>query len=417
MPSPVTSSSSCPFAPRQHGQCGISDVVVIGAGLAGASAACVLARLGLRVTLVDPRPNCPPVFKAEKIEPDQAELFRKLRIFQTILPHAAPIREVRSYYNGRLCRVNSTEQYGLFYSDMVNALRTEAAERATVKVGRVLGLETTHDLQRIKIAGADDLNARLVILACGINADIPSRLGLKRTLIQREHSLVLGFALAPWTGSAFPFDAATYYSTTASTGIDYISLFRFHRTMRANVVAFPTGSHRSWISRFLADPESALRACFPKLHRAIGYYRVASKVELATISLYRTEIKAPVGIVLIGDAAQNVCPSSGMGLTKILTDLDVLSQCIPQWFATPGMAAEKLADFYLDPRKVAADARALEAGLYRRQACTNTSLRWRIHRTRLHLAMQFGRPVLPPQDPPELTPIPSESERPAPEAA
>lgn len=54
-----------------------ADVVIVGAGLAGASAATVLARKGVRVMLIDSRQTYPACFKAEKIEPDQAELFRK----------------------------------------------------------------------------------------------------------------------------------------------------------------------------------------------------------------------------------------------------------------------------------------------------------------------------------------------------
>lgn len=48
----------------------IADVVIVGAGLAGASAAAVLARKGVRVMLIDSRHTYPTCFKAEKIEPD-----------------------------------------------------------------------------------------------------------------------------------------------------------------------------------------------------------------------------------------------------------------------------------------------------------------------------------------------------------
>ena len=56
------------------------DVLVIGAGLAGSAAAAVLARSGLAVTVIDPNAVFPPLFRAEKIEPDQAALLQSQKL-------------------------------------------------------------------------------------------------------------------------------------------------------------------------------------------------------------------------------------------------------------------------------------------------------------------------------------------------
>lgn len=97
--------------------------------------------------------------------------------------------------------------------------------------------------------------------------------------------------------------------------------------------------------------------------------------------------------MLIGDAFQNSCPSTGSGLSKIFTDVDVLcSEFVPQWFATAGMGADKIASFYANPQKCDMDSDSLRVGLYRRRAATDLSFRWYIHRLRLHLSMQFRRP-------------------------
>ena len=137
-----------------------------------------------------------------------------------------------------------------------------------------------------------------------------------------------------------------------------------------------------------------LERCLPKLDRVIGEYRVVSKVETGGVDLYRTEGVPQPGIVLIGDAFQNVCPATGMGLRKIFTDVDVLcSECVPLWFATPGMGDDKMASFYNHYRKRATDTRAQANAFYQRRASTERSLRWRIHRlVRLYLPKQFGRP-------------------------
>ncbi|MGA7931277.1 MAG: hypothetical protein WCA20_35440, partial [Candidatus Sulfotelmatobacter sp.] len=118
------------------------------------------------------------------------------------------------------------------------------------------------------------------------------------------------------------------------------------------------------------------------------------KVEAVRTDLYRTEGDLPPGIVLIGDAFENSCPSTGKGLTKLLTDVDVMcSDCVPLWFATPGMGTDKMMSFFGHPRKRATDAKALQNAVYHRRASTDRSLRWRIHRFRLRLSMRLGRPA------------------------
>ena len=109
------------------------DVLIVGAGLAGAAAA-VLARLGLRVALVDPRPVSPPAFKAEKIEPDQADLLRRLGLMEEVQRRAAPIPVVQVAYRGRVLRCFAVEQYGILYPSLVSAVREQipaSVERVT----------------------------------------------------------------------------------------------------------------------------------------------------------------------------------------------------------------------------------------------------------------------------------------------
>jgi len=259
------------------------------------------------------------------------------------------------------------------------------------EIGRAVHISNSPELQRVTLASGRILNARLVVLGCGLNGELPCSLHLRRIFVQKRQSVAAGFTLARRDGSAFPFDAVTYHATNKSTGIDYITLFKIRETMRANIFAFPQAG-ADWVRQFVQNPDEGLSQCFPKLDRAIGDYRVISKVETSLINLYRTYITRLDGVVLIGDAAQNVCPSTAMGLTKVLTDVDVLcTKCVPDWFRTPRTDSSKISEFYNFPRKRATDAKALHDALYRRQACTGSSIRWRVHRTRLHIEMRFGK--------------------------
>ncbi len=370
----------------------ICDIVVVGAGLAGAAAAIVLGRQGWRIILVDPSLSHPPIFKAEKIEPDQVRLLRELDLLDPLLPHAGAIREVRAYYNGRFFGSSTTEQYGIYYSDMVNALRACLPSRVQFIPERVVQVANSDDWQRVLLAGGQKLTCRLVVLACGLNSTIPSSLGVNRSYIQKQQSVALAFTIARLDGRPFSFDSITYYSVSPVLGIDYLTLFPMGLAMRANLFAFPAAND-PWVREFIHQPMQGIEKCFPELQRIIGKFRVTSKVENALIHLYRTEGQPPPGIVSIGDAFENVCPSTGMGLTKILTDVDVLcSQCVPVWFGTAGMGTEKLKSFFNNARKCTVDLKAIRNAFYRRQASTGRSLRWRVHRTRLHLTMRFRKP-------------------------
>ena len=360
--------------------------------MAGTAAACVLGRQGRSVILVDSRAVCPPVFKAEKIEPEQAVLLRKNGLLEFLLPRAAQIREVCACYNGRLFRVVPTEQYGMAYCDMVNSLRERLPGGVEFRLARVTEITNSSELQRVRLDSGEELIARLIVLACGLNAELPTSVNLKRQTLQKHHSVAIAFNLERADGQPFVFQSATCYPASEAHGSDYITLFPIGGTMRANFFAFP-GRDGDWTRQFLKEPEKELRRCFPRLNRAIGEYRLSGPVETSLIHLYCTEGDPVPGVVLIGDAAQNVCPSTGMGLSKVFTDVDVLcSKCVPAWFETPGMGSEKTAEFCSDPQKRVVDAKALADARYRRQARTDRSLRWRIHRARLHFSMMLEDP-------------------------
>lgn len=330
------------------------------------------------------------MFKAEKIEPEQAELLRKLGLLEKILPQATPIREVRSYYGGRFFKVSKTEQYGIRYSDMVNTLRAALPAKVEFKLGRVAQISTSPGLQVLTLESGEQLSCRLIVLACGLNGELLQQLQMERVWVQKPQSTAVGFSLASANGTPFPFDAITYSLMTPRTGIDYVSLFPLDHMLRANLFAFPRPEN-SWLRRLVRDPIRELPHILPKLSKAIGEYRIVGKMEASIINLYRTEGDPPDGVVLIGDASENVCPSTGSGLTKIFTDVDVLSEQMPHWFEAAGMRKEKLRSFSTDPRKLAADTSAFRAARYRRNACSQRSLKWRVHRLRLRLSRHWKR--------------------------
>ncbi len=369
-----------------------SEIIIVGAGLAGSALAAVLGQQGRRVILVDPHSTCPPVFKAEKLDVDQVELLRKFGLLESLFSNSGRWNEVQMGYDGRIFRTVRVEQYGINYADMANALRAQGHPSVEYRRGRVEQIANTGHMQRVKLTGGEELTARLVVLASGISGGLEASLGLRRRMLQREQSLVLGFDVAPAPAQSFNFDSIAYYSISPSTRIGYLTLFKIRNTMRANLFVFRS-VYDPWVREFILEPERMLRRYLPKLTGVTGEYRVISKVESGQADLYRVDGNPQPGVVLIGDAFQSVCPSTGLGLDKILTDVDVLSTCVSRWLATPGMGANKLADFYNHPRKLATDSRALQRAHHHRSAAIDSSLRWRIHRVLLHFKWRFEAAV------------------------
>jgi len=208
-------------------------------------------------------------------------------------------------------------------------------------------------------------------------------------VIQKDQSVVLGFDVEASAAQPFDFDSAVYYSVRPSTRIGYLTLFKVRDTMRANLFVYRS-AYDPWVREFILEPDRMLRRYLPGLSRVTGDFRVIRPVESGCIELCRVDGNPQPGVVLIGDAFQGACPSTGLGLSKVLTDVDVLSGCIPQWLATPGMGTEKLMDLYENPRKQAADSRALRRSHDDRCVAIDRSVRWQIHRSLLHLKWQLS---------------------------
>jgi len=362
----------------------------VGAGLAGASAAAVLSKKGARVVLLDPRETYPACFKAEKIEPDQADLFRKFGLLEGLLPFTSRIRNIVGARNKCILKVRNIEQYGIFYQDMVNGVRKQLPASVTWKIARVQNIVPGPEISKVALMGGETIAARLVVLACGGGGKLLSGLGIRKRMIRERHSFSLGFNIARDDGKPFPFDSLTYYPGAFSTHVAYVTLFPIRGVMRANYFVYRVPGEE-WVSRFSKNPDEQLRQDLPKIGHFTGPFHVAGRVEMCPIDLYRAEGHVQPGLVLLGDVYQGPCPTTGMGVSKVLTDVEVLcNECVTEWLSTPGMGVEKIVQFYQNSRKQTVDADALTGAEYRRLLSTAPSLRWRIHRELSYLRSLFS---------------------------
>ena len=124
-----------------------------------------------------------------------------------------------------------------------------------------------------------------------------------------------------------------------------------------------------------------MRAMMPGLQRMMGEFKVSGPVKIRPADLCVTEGALQPGLVLAGDAFSTSCPAAGTGTTKVFTDVERLCNVyIPNWLATDGMDAQKIAEFYDDPVKTACEARCLAKAYHLRSLSIDNGLSWRARR-------------------------------------
>lgn len=357
------------------------DVAVVGGGLSGTLAAVTLGRAGYRVALIDRHAVYPEEFRVEKIGGELVSRFQRLGLLDAVEAAARPFAEIVNARRGRILDRTRAPHFGFSYETFVTAMRAVLPEGVDFIVGRVNDLRTGAARQQVILHEQSDITARLVVLATGMGDILRRSLGIERHTIHPRQSLSFGFDVRPSGAEALRFPALTYYGEQVSDGIDYLSLFPVAGGTRANLFTFR--DHRDpWVKALRERPKETLAATLPGLAKLLGDYAVIGRVENWIMDLTVARNCRQPGVVLIGDAYQTSCPAAGTGVARLLTDVEQLCLVhVPQWLATPGMAADKIATFYDDPRKQASDASALAQANYRRNLTVATSPAWRARRT------------------------------------
>lgn len=370
----------------------MADICIIGAGLAGTAAASVLAAAGHDVVLADVRDIFPPSFRAEKITTAQMALFDRLGLGAPARACAVPYSHVAVARSGFVYRERSVDEYGMSYSALIESLRGAMPPSVRKITGRVTSIATTDGVQRVVWDEGTAVDARLVIIATGAGHAIHAKLGMERMVVSRNHSLNFGFDVAPPPGG-FTFESLSYYGNGIVDRVAYLTLFRGPDRMRANFYCY-RHIGETWAKEFFRDPGKGIAETLPGLAAVAGRFEVAGAVSVRAVDLHRTVGYRQAGAVLIGDSFTTCCPVVGLGMLKVLTDVDRLCTThIPQWFATPGMSEDKTSAFYDDPVKRQSDAAAWRRSVATKAAATNPGLPWAMRRAGQALACRGMRLV------------------------
>jgi 2-polyprenyl-6-methoxyphenol hydroxylase-like FAD-dependent oxidoreductase len=357
-----------------------TDIVIAGGGLAGSTAAAMLARDGFRVILVDPHDVYPPDLRCEKLDGPQTRILRRTGLADAVLRAGTFDGECWIARFGRVVEKRRGDQYGILYDTLVNTVRAEIPKSAEFINAKVNSIVNSPDRQVVTLSTGDEISARLVIVANGLNIGLRHALKMTREDVSPCHSITIAFDLKPVGRSQFDFPAMTYYPEHASDRMAYVTLFPIGSAMRANFMVY-RDMNDPWLSEMRHRPTETLFALMPALRKITGDAEVVGPVKIRPADLYVTHNHVQPGVVLVGDAFGTSCPAAGTGTSKVFTDVERLCNVhVPQWLATDGMGADKIAGFYADPVKQACDQHSFDKAFSLRSMSIDQGLSWRARR-------------------------------------
>ena len=366
-----------------------TDVAIVGGGLAGSTAAAMLGRAGIAAVLIDPHTVYPHELRCEKLGGEQLDLLRKTGLAETTLRATTLDGEVWEARFGYVVARKPSDQHGVMYDTLVNTVRAQIPGDVETIFAKASAISNSRERQKLVLSNGEEISARLVVFANGLNVGLRQTLGIKRHVISQCHSVTLGFDVEPVGRAAFDFPALTYWPKRSTSRMAYLSIFPIAGAMRANLMVYRDMTD-PWLPAFRQAPEAAMRAMMPGLEDMMDEFRVSGPVRIRPADLCVTEGYIQPGIVLVGDAFSTSCPAAGTGTTKVFTDVERLCNAyIPQWLSTEGMAAEKVAAFYDDPEKKACEARCLAKAYHLRSLSIDNGLAWRARRWARFIVRSF----------------------------
>ncbi len=357
-----------------------TDIAIVGGGLAGSTTAAMLGRAGIDPVVIDPHTVYPPDLRCEKLDSSQVRTLRKTGIADAVLRAGTHDGGVWIARFGRVVDKRSGDQHGILYDTLVNTIRGEIPPSVPFIHAKVTAATTSDERQLVTLSTGEEISARLIVMANGLNSGLRHNLGLTRREVSPCHSITVAFDLKPVGRAAFDFPAMTYYAERVAARMAYITLFPIGTAMRANLMVYREMDD-PWLRRMRQAPEAALRELMPQLSKLTGDFKVAGPVKIRPADLYVTEGYRRAGIVLVGDAFATSCPAAGTGAGKVLVDVERLCNVhIPAWLATGGMGADKMSAFYDDPVKQASDAHSATKAFHLRALSTEPGLAWHARR-------------------------------------
>lgn len=313
------------------------DVVISGGGLVGASLACALAALPLRVALVEAVPiasAAQPSFDDRTIALSRSSriILDGIGAWGAVAALATPIRRIHVSERGRFgSAVISAEQQGVDALGHVVASRDLGAA-LWARLGAAPGVEVfcpgslqapTAGQAQVSMTleagqGGGTLHGRLLVVADGARSSLRQALGIAATERSYEQTAVVGNVAIAGAPSS-----STAYERFSAEGP--LALLPFRDGRYVFVLARPPAAAAAALA---LDDAAFLRLLQDSFGHRLGDFVQLGRRSAYPLSLVQAQAITAPRAAVIGNAAQGLHPVAGQGYNLGLRDVAALAEVV-----------------------------------------------------------------------------------------
>lgn len=317
---------------------GISNAVVIGAGIGGLAAATALAQRGVAVTLLEQAPKLQEIGAGLQVSPNGLAVLRAMGLEASLRQKGAVAGQavVLNSQGGadEVARLDLTQlskdqrYYFMHRADLVDVLAGAAKrQNVTFEMGAEVASVTPGPLPQVLMADGSRRRAELVVAADGLHS-------VARPVLNGPDQAKFSGQVAWRATVENRFDHPDEVHVAMGSGRHLVS-YPIRDGHFINLVAVE--ERKAWAPEGWQEPDvpANLHAAFAGFEGRAA--RMIAAVDTVTLWGLHVHPVAPVwqreGIVLLGDAAHPTLPFLAQGANMALEDAYVLASC-----ATSGRA-------------------------------------------------------------------------------
>jgi flavin-dependent dehydrogenase len=355
------------------------DVVVVGAGPAGAATAILLAEQGLGVTVLDRARFPRPKLCGEYLSPEAPRVLDRLGVLKAVDEVAVPLAGMRITAPDGTALSGTYRAVGPWrpYRDRALALRREALDALLVDRLRALPVDLREETRVTDVLVVDgrvagvtavdaqgrgfEVRAPLTVAADGRHSVVAARLGLRRPHPRARMALVTYVAgLEDCRDRGEIFVDPPDYAILNPVGPDLVNL----------ALVVPLADAAPWSAR-LEDFLIARARLLPHLARRLAGTRRVAPVRALGPLAYRVAPPPVGGVLLVGDATGFFDPFTGEGVFAALRGAELAVETAARALAQGDLSAAGLSGYARARRAAFRDkdrfTRALHAVVGRRR--------------------------------------------------